>query len=234
MSSYSLVVGGWIVALTGTIVLFWTRSTVLSLPTSLVRILVAPALIFCLGLHGIYSNSLYDVGKDLWYFVGPVIYIAFGYLVFERLGSWQRLVQPLVVIGAYCVSRHHRVGCFKPGTITCDYHSRRLSPDNRVRHICSRLTDSRARAGETCRVAHDRHNTPENCKGNQLCPFGPSCSMSIFQNSNDMPGRGPRLRRQSEIYAQTRSELHGVSPGRRQSYWHSPPACSIVIRWAYF
>jgi hypothetical protein len=62
---------------------------------------VAPTLILCLGLHGIYSNSLYDVGKDLWYFSGPVVYISFGYLVFERLGSWQRLVQPLVVIGAY-------------------------------------------------------------------------------------------------------------------------------------
>jgi O-Antigen ligase len=71
------------------------------LPASLVRILVAPTLILCLGLHGIYSNSLYDVGKDLWYFSGPIVYIAFGYLVFERLGSWQRLVQPLVVIGAY-------------------------------------------------------------------------------------------------------------------------------------
>ena len=62
---------------------------------------MAPTLLFCLGLHGIYSNSLYDVGKDLWYFSGPVVYIFFGYLVFERIGSWQRLVQPLVVIGAY-------------------------------------------------------------------------------------------------------------------------------------
>jgi hypothetical protein len=100
-SSYSLEFGGWIVALTASIVLLWTRSTVLSLPASLVRILVAPTLIFCLGLHGIYSHSLFDVGKDLWYFSGPVIYIAFGYLVFERLGSWQRLVQPLVIIGGY-------------------------------------------------------------------------------------------------------------------------------------
>ena len=101
VSSYSLEFVGWIVALIASIVLLWTRSTVLSLPTSLVRILVAPTLILCLGLHGIYSNSLYDVGKDLWYFSGPVVYISFGYLVFERLGSWQRLVQPLVVIGAY-------------------------------------------------------------------------------------------------------------------------------------
>ena len=61
---------------------------------------MAPTLLFCLGLHGIYSNSLYDVGKDLWYFSGSIVYISFGYLVFERLGSWQRLVQPLVVIGA--------------------------------------------------------------------------------------------------------------------------------------
>jgi hypothetical protein len=101
VSSYSLEIGGYIVALLATIVLLWTRSTVLSLPASLVRILVAPALFFCLGLHGIYNNSLFDAGKDLWYFSGPVVYISFGYLVFERLGSWQRLVQPLVVIGVY-------------------------------------------------------------------------------------------------------------------------------------
>ena len=68
LSSYGVEFGGWIVALLASIVLVWTRSTVLSLPTSLVRILVAPTLLFCLGLHGIYSNSLYDVGKDLWYF----------------------------------------------------------------------------------------------------------------------------------------------------------------------
>ena len=101
VSSYSLDFVTWIVALLASIVLLWSRSTVLSLPTGLVRILVAPALLLCLGLHGIYSNSLFDVGKDLWYFSGPVVYISFGYLVFERLGSWQRLVQPLVVIGAY-------------------------------------------------------------------------------------------------------------------------------------
>jgi hypothetical protein len=104
-SSYGLAFAGWILALTASICLLWTRSTVLSLPASLVRILVAPTLLFCLGLHGIYSNSLYEVGKDLWYFSGPVVYISFGYLVFERLGSWQRLVQPLVIIGAYaCLS----------------------------------------------------------------------------------------------------------------------------------
>jgi O-Antigen ligase len=99
--SYSLYVEGWILAFLASIFLLWTRSTVLSLPTSLVRILVAPTLLFCLGLHGFYSNSLYDAGKDVWYFSGPVVYIIFGYLVFERLGSWQRLVQPLVVVGAY-------------------------------------------------------------------------------------------------------------------------------------
>ena len=101
VGSYNLEFAGWIIALIASIVLLWTRSTVLSLPTALVRILVAPTLLFCLALHGIYNNSLYDVGKDLWYFSGPVIYISFGYLVFERLGSWQRLVQALVVIGVY-------------------------------------------------------------------------------------------------------------------------------------
>jgi hypothetical protein len=101
VSSHGLEVAGWIVALTASIVLLWTRSTVLSLPTSLVRILVAPTLVLCLGLHGIYTHSVYDVGKDLWYFSGPVVYIAFGYLVFEKLGSWQRLAQLLAIMGAY-------------------------------------------------------------------------------------------------------------------------------------
>ena len=101
VSSYNLEFGGWAIALIGSVVLIWTRSTVLSLPASLVRILVAPTLLLCLGLHGIYTNSLYEVGKDLWYFSGPVIYIAFGYLVFERIGSWQRIIQPLFLVGAY-------------------------------------------------------------------------------------------------------------------------------------
>jgi hypothetical protein len=110
VSSYSFEFVGWVVALIASIVLLGTRSTVLSLPTSLVRILVAPSLLLCLGLRGIYSNSLYDVGKDLWYFSGSVVYISFGYLVFERLGSWQRLVQPLVVMGAYsCLATIARV-----------------------------------------------------------------------------------------------------------------------------
>ena len=105
VSSYNLEVGGWVVALTGSIALLWARSTVVSLPAGLIRILLAPALLICLGLHGIYTNSLFDVGRDLWYFSGPVIYISFGYLVFERLGSWQRLVQPVVIVGAYaCVA----------------------------------------------------------------------------------------------------------------------------------
>ena len=68
-----------------------------------------------------------DVGKDLWYFSGPVVYISFGYLVFERLGSWQRLVQPLVDHRRIFLSCHNRWGCSKPGTITRNCHSRRLS-----------------------------------------------------------------------------------------------------------
>jgi hypothetical protein len=101
VSSYNLEVVGWIIALVGSMALLWSRSTVLSVPAGLVRILVIPSLLLCLGLHGIYRNSLYDVGKDIWYFSGPVLYTCFGYLVFERLRTWQRLVQPLVIMGAY-------------------------------------------------------------------------------------------------------------------------------------
>jgi hypothetical protein len=99
--SYNIEIGGWTIALVGSIVLLWTRSSVLSLPANLIRILAALLLLFCLGMHGIYNHVLFDVGKDLWYFSGPIIYISFGYLIFERLGSWQRLIQPLVVVGVY-------------------------------------------------------------------------------------------------------------------------------------
>ncbi len=214
VSSYSLEFVGWIVALIASIVLLWTRSTVLSLPTSLVRILVAPTLILCLGLHGIYSNSLYDVGKDVWYFSGPVVYIAFGYLVFERLGSWQRLVQPLVVIGAYSclvtivgvVSNREQL----LATTTVE----RLSAHRRPGNICSYFTGSPARSHETCRVAHDRGNAPDNGKGNCLYPVGDSGSILIFQNPHCMPGRRPRLHCQSKVYSKKSQELHGVSPWR--------------------
>jgi hypothetical protein len=193
LSSYSLQFGGWIVALIASIVLLWTRSTVLSLPTSMVRILVAPTLLFCLGLHGIYSNSLYDVGKDLWYFSGPVVYISFGYLVFERLGSWQRLVQPLVVIGAYsCLAT----------IVGVVLNREQLLSTTKVedyRQIAGLGTF--ARSHEVCRIAHDRGSTPNNGKGNHVYPVGYSGVIPIFQNPHGMPGRRPRLHCQSEVYA---------------------------------
>ncbi len=212
----------------------WTRSTVLSLPTSLVRILVAPTLILCLGLHGIYSNSLYDVGKDLWYFSGPVVYISFGYLVFERLGSWQRLVQPLVVIGAYSclvtivgvVSNREQL----LATTTVEDYRR----DRRARHICSYFTDSLARFHETCRVAHDRGNTPNSGKGNHLYPVGDSGAIHIFQNPHGMPGRRASSALSIRGLLQEESEITRWFSWAPQSYWHSRPAFSIVIRWAYF
>ena len=215
MSSYYLAFAGWILALTASICLLWTRSTVLSLPASLVRILVAPTLLFCLGLHGIYSNSLYDVGKDLWYFSGPVVYISFGYLVFERLGSWQRLVQPLVIIGAYaCLGTivtvvQHR-GELLASTSIEDYRQHPGRP-----HICCYFTDDRARFHEICRFAHDWGNTPDSGKSNHLYPVDHSGASHIFQDPHGMPGCRARLHCQSEVYSKKSQELHGGSAGRR-------------------
>ena len=215
VSSYSLEFGGWIVALTASIVLLWTRSTVLSLPTSLVRILVAPTLLFCLGLHGIYSNSLYDVGKDLWYFSGPVVYISFGYLVFERLGSWQRLVQPLVVIGAY--------SCLVTIVGVVSNREQLLATTT--------VEDYRQIAGlgtfvlalPTVLLALMRHVGLPTTGVTRLTMVRATTYIlstiavlsTIFQNPHGMPGRRPRLHCQSKVYAKKSQELHGVSPGRR-------------------
>ena len=95
----SLETGAYYLALGSSLVLLWARSRELALPRGLVLLLLFPLLLFCVTLHGIYDHPLADFGKDLWYFTLPIVYLSFGYLTFERIGRWQRFVQPMLVAG---------------------------------------------------------------------------------------------------------------------------------------
>lgn len=89
----------WAVAVASSFLLVWRRSAQLAIPRALMRLLAFPFLLFCVSLHGIYSHPLTPFLKDTWYFTLPIAYLAFGYLAYERIGSWQRMMQPMIVMG---------------------------------------------------------------------------------------------------------------------------------------
>ena len=80
-------------------VLLWSRAPELALPRRLVHLVAFPGLLWCVALHGVYNHPLSDFGKDAWYFTLPVVYLALGYLMFERIRRWQYLLQPFLVVG---------------------------------------------------------------------------------------------------------------------------------------
>ena len=93
----------WALALIFSFLLLLSRPTPLAIPRQLARILIFPTLLFCTGLHGVYTHPPADVLKDLWYFAGPIVYITFGFLVFQRVDTgeqapWQSLLQPFLVV----------------------------------------------------------------------------------------------------------------------------------------
>lgn len=89
----------WGISIVACLALMWQRPTRMAIPRELMGLLAFPFLLFSLSLHGIYSHPLGDFGKDCWYFTLPLVYLALGYLAFERVGSWQRLMQPLILAG---------------------------------------------------------------------------------------------------------------------------------------
>ncbi len=95
----SLELGAYYFGLLTSIVLLWRRSRELALPRGLVYLLIFPLLLFCVTLHGVYGHPARDFVKDLWYFTLSIVYLSFGYLAFERVGSWQRFVQPMLIAG---------------------------------------------------------------------------------------------------------------------------------------
>jgi hypothetical protein len=89
----------WALALAASVYLMTIRSLELALPKALIRILIFPVLLFFLGLPGVYNHLIYDVAKDMWYYSQPIVYIAFGYLTFERAKRWESIAQPFFLVG---------------------------------------------------------------------------------------------------------------------------------------
>lgn len=98
-NAQSLQVAGWALAFAFTIWRLMTRSEVPGLPAELGRMILIPGSLLLLGLHGFLGNSLSDYGKDCWYFLAPIIYIAFGYLVGERTPDFKRIVYIFSIVG---------------------------------------------------------------------------------------------------------------------------------------
>ncbi len=95
----SLETGAYYLALLSSLTLLWVRSREPALPRGLILLLIFPLLLLCVTLHGVYDHPLADFAKDLWYFTLPIVYLSFGYLAFERIGHWQRFMQPMLVAG---------------------------------------------------------------------------------------------------------------------------------------
>ena len=95
----SLELGAYYLGLLTIVVLLWVRSRQLALPRGLVYLLIFPLLLFCVTLHGVYGHPARDFFKDLWYFTLSIVYLSFGYLAYERIGQWQRFVQPMLIAG---------------------------------------------------------------------------------------------------------------------------------------
>ncbi len=90
---------GWAVAALWVGWRMLARPGALSFPRPLARILVLPSLLLLVALPGALFHPLADSGKDLWYFFNPILYISFGYLLFEQIGRWQPILQPFLLIG---------------------------------------------------------------------------------------------------------------------------------------
>ena len=95
----SVETGAYGLALLGSLVLLWARSRELAFPRGLVHLLIFPLLLLCVMLHGVYDHPASAFFKDIWYFTLSIVYLSFGYLTFERVGQWQRFLQPMLVAG---------------------------------------------------------------------------------------------------------------------------------------
>jgi hypothetical protein len=90
---------GWGLAVVALFILLIVRNRGISVPRDLAVAICFPLLLLCTGLHGLYNHPLSDVLKDMWYFSGPIVYISFGYLIFERLGRWGPILYAFLVFG---------------------------------------------------------------------------------------------------------------------------------------
>jgi hypothetical protein len=88
-----------------------TRTHEIGIPRALAAVCTCPALLLLLGALGIYHNDLRDFLKDCWYFSNPLVYIAFGYFITERLRASARLITTFTIAGV-AASVYTIVNCY--------------------------------------------------------------------------------------------------------------------------
>ena len=77
----------------------FVRREQISFPRPLAQLCIIPLLLLLVALPGAAFHQVRDVARDFWLFLNPVVYIAFGYLMFEKEKSWSRLLQPFILLG---------------------------------------------------------------------------------------------------------------------------------------
>lgn len=92
-------IAGWAVAVVWVVWKMLTRPGAISVPIDLGKLLVIPGLIILVALPGALFHPAADSGKDLWYLSNPILYVSFGYLLFEAVDSWSTFLQPFLAIG---------------------------------------------------------------------------------------------------------------------------------------
>src|SRR5271168_3039059 len=120
---------GWGLALFYVVISLLTRTDEIGVPKELAVICICPALLLLLGGFGIYRNGLNDFLKDCWYFSNPLIYIAFGYFMMERLRASARLITTFTIAG---------VAASVYAVVNCYFHASELASAtsvNSYRHI---------------------------------------------------------------------------------------------------
>ena len=75
------------------------RSEQIGIPRPLAQLCAIPILLILLASPGAVFHPFRDVARDIWLFINPVTYIVFGYLLFEKVKNWGKILQPFIVIG---------------------------------------------------------------------------------------------------------------------------------------
>lgn len=100
------------------------------LSLSFLRTTFPVAVLFAIGFVGMFGNDypLYNIIKDIFHFIKPLLGLALGYLYFRAMG-YERFVRTVVIAGFISAIAHIAIVVFLSGTSTVN-QIREFSKDN--------------------------------------------------------------------------------------------------------
>lgn len=78
---------------------YYLAASKYALPQDLMKYLIIPLVLISVGVAGSMGNIFYDVLKDGWYFVNPLLVFCAGYLAMRRVKQIEQLLKLFVVCG---------------------------------------------------------------------------------------------------------------------------------------